>query len=647
MTRRISRSRRDFIKTAGWGSAALAMTGLAHWTCSTAKKRPNILFLFSDDQRFDTIGALGHSQIHTPHLNRLVKSGVSFTRAHIMGGTSGAVCMPSRAMLLTGRTLFHIFNRGASIPEEHLMFPEILKREGYMTFGTGKWHNHRRSYARCFSGGGKIMFGGMSDHLKVPVYDFDPTGEYGKDRQYTADKFSSELFSDEAIHFLKNYESESPFLIYISYTAPHDPRMAPREFLDMYPCESIQLPKNFKPRHPFDNGEMEVRDENLASFPRTEEEIKKHIADYYAMITHLDVQIGRVLDALEESGQSKNTLIVFTGDNGLAVGQHGLLGKQNLYDHSVRVPLLFSGPGIPQDKRSDTLCYLSDIFPTLFELMDLPIPSTVEGKSLVPAIKKSDKMIRESVFLAYRHLQRGVRTDDDWKLILYNVRGELSTQLFNLNSDPWEKDNMAENSDYRYQADRLTTLLSAHTKTLDDFCDLDQPNWGLPEEKFAATKVQHQGVGKPVKFLNNATPRYSQGDIEVLVDGILATSKFNDGFWLGLHGENLDAVVDLGQIHPIKRVAAHFLENQESWIFLPAAIEFLLSADGKTYFSIKSISPPLGKKQFKTIHAFQEEPKKANARYVRIRALNRGLCPAWHAGAGEKAWIFTDEILID
>lgn len=478
MAEEASKSRRDFLKTAGMSSAVLAFSGLVNWQCGPAKKRPNIIFLFSDDQRFDTIEALNNPHIHTPNLNRLVKRGVTFTRAHIMGGTSGAVCMPSRAMVLTGRTLFHIYNRGASIPEEHLMFPEILKREGYTNFGTGKWHNNRSSFARCFSDGGKIMFGGMSDHLKVPVHDFDTTGEYKKDSAFIANKFSSELFSDEAINFIQKYESDKPFFIYISYTAPHDPRMAPKEYQDLYPTDTIQLPDNFMPKHPFDNGEMEIRDENLASFPRTKEEIKKHIAGYYAMITHLDAQIGRVLDALEESGKAQDTIIVYAGDNGLAVGQHGLLGKQNIYDHSVRVPLIFAGPGIPQDKRLDSLCYLLDIYPTLFVLMGLPIPESVEGKSLVPAFKNSGKNIRESVFLAYRHLQRGLRTKINWKLIKYNVSGVETTQLFNLNNDPWEMNNLVSDASSKSQLERLTTLLKTHMKELDDFCDLDKSNWG-------------------------------------------------------------------------------------------------------------------------------------------------------------------------
>ena len=127
--------------------------------------------------------------------------------------------------------------------------------------------------------------------------------------------------------------------------------MAPKEFTDLYPPERIRIPENFMPAHPFNNGEMFVRDENLAPFPRTPEIVQDHISAYYAMITHLDAQVGRVLDALEKTGRTEDTVVIFTGDNGLAVGQHGLLGKQNLYEHSVRVPLIICGPEIPEDMK--------------------------------------------------------------------------------------------------------------------------------------------------------------------------------------------------------------------------------------------------------------------------------------------------------
>jgi len=480
---RFSIRRRDVLKTIGVGTSALALSSLLPSACRPKVRKTNILFLFTDDQRFDTIGALNNPAVHTPNMDRLVRRGISFTRAHIMGGTSGAVCMPSRAMLMTGRTLFHLENKGASIPAEHIMLPEFLRKVGYITFGTGKWHNGRDAFARCFSDGGKIMFGGMSDHLKVPVYDFDPEGHYPEKNRFEANTFSSELFSDEAIRFLRGRKDDRPFFCYISYTAPHDPRMAPEPYTRLYPPEKIDLPPNFLPEHPFDNGEMSIRDENLAPFPRTPDSIRQHLAAYYAMITHLDAQIGRVLDALEECGEAENTLIVFAGDNGLAVGQHGLLGKQNLYDHSVRVPLIFCGPGVPENETRDGLCYLLDIYPTLCDMIGLKNPLSVEGRSLIPAILSERGRVRDSVFLAYTKIQRGIRTDDDWKLITYNYRGRQRTQLFNLKEDPWETDDLSGREEYEAYRIDLLDRLKREMAALDDFCDLDRPNWGLPEVK--------------------------------------------------------------------------------------------------------------------------------------------------------------------
>jgi len=641
-----AQSRREFLKRAGIGTAAAALPGLLNWTCRPPEKKPNVLFLFSDDQRFDTISALGNPHIFTPNLDRLVNKGVSFTRAHIMGGTSGAVCIPSRAMLLTGKTLFHLENQGGTIPEDHVMLPEVLRMSGYKTYGIGKWHNGRPAFARCFMDGGKIFFGGMSDHLQVPIFEFDPAGLYPAEKSTTGHAFSSQLFSDEAIRFLDTHPKDSPFFLYVSYTAPHDPRMAPQEFQNLYPTGSIPLPPNFLPEHPFDNGEMKVRDENLAGFPRRKEDIAEHLSAYYAMISHLDAQIGRVLDTLEKTGRERDTIVIFAGDNGLAVGQHGLLGKQNIYDHSVRVPLLISGPGIPEGQRRDSLCTLADIFPTLCEMLDLPRPESVEGRSLVPSLQDKDVKIRESVFLAYRKFQRGIRTDDDWKLLEYNVRGRRTTQLFELKKDPWETANLASDPVFSDQKSRLSGLLKQHMRELGDFCDLDEPNWGLPEEKTDITKISHMGAGRQVTLLNDATPEYCRNGAQALADGIQATSQFNDGHWLGLRGDDLDAQVDLGRIRSVRKITVNFLEKQESWIFFPAEIEMSLSSDGKNFVPIERIHIPLEKNIHTETRAFSAETSEAEARFVRIRARSIGDCPGWHIGSGEKAWVFADEIVI-
>ena len=318
---------------------------------------------------------------------------------------------------------------------------KTFREAGYATFGTGKWHNDRRSFAEGFSGGGNIFFGGMSNHLEVPLYDFDPSGEYPVDRKRIGDGFSTELFSQAAIDFLDGYDAEAPFFLYLAFTSPHDPRMAPVPYDRMYPPESIPLPDNFLPEYPFDNGEMRIRDEKLAPFPRTPKIVREHIADYYGMITHQDAHMEDVLRALDRSGRADDTIVVYTADHGLAVGQHGLLGKQNLYDHSVRVPCILRGPGIPSGRSVDSLVYSYDLFPTLCDLAGVAIPHTVESESLAPLLWGKRSAVRGSAYAAYRHIHRMVRSGD-WKLICYraeeNGSGVDRIQLFNLKDDPWE-----------------------------------------------------------------------------------------------------------------------------------------------------------------------------------------------------------------
>ena len=454
-------------------------------------QKPNILFFFTDDQRFDTIHALGNADVQTPTLDRLVAEGTTFTHAHIPGGTSGAICMPSRAMLHTGRTLFHLEGAGQGIPADHVMLGEHLQAHGYRTWGTGKWHNGPASFARSFSDGAEIFFGGMDDHWNVPAFDYDPTGNYDsvlpqcpdafrsnalkirKGDHVRAGKHSSELFAEGAIDWLARCDSDDPFFMYLSFMAPHDPRTMPQAYLDMYDPEDVPLPKNFMGGHPFDNGDLKVRDEVLEEFPRDPDKVRRHIAEYYAMITHLDAQMGRVLDALAASKKADDTIVVFAGDNGLAVGQHGLLGKQNMYEHSVRVPLIFAGPGVPAGERRSAYVYLLDIFPTLCALIGVDTPGSVEGASLVSAMEDGDVQVRETLFAAYRGFQRMVK-DERFKLIEYAVHGRRTTQLFDLETDPLELHNLADDEAH---AGKLNALRATLFQWRDDWDDA-QSEWG-------------------------------------------------------------------------------------------------------------------------------------------------------------------------
>lgn len=478
--------------------AALLMISLG--ACSQKEKKqevkkPNILFLLADDQRASTIHALGNEEIITPNLDRLVNEGTTFENAYIMGAMNAAVCSPSRAMIMTGRSLFNIDPTGNTIDTAHTTMPKALENAGYNTHHIGKWHNGEPAFINSFAGGSKIFFGGMYRQYDVPTYEFDKGGDYSEDKQTRIkDKHSSELYADAGIAFLENYDSEDPFFLYMAFQAPHDPREMPQKYLDMYDTAALSLPPNFMPQHPHHNGEIDVRDEWLAGYPRTGAEIKANIAAYYAMITHLDEQIGRVLKTLEDKGMLDNTIIVFSGDNGLAVGQHGLMGKQNVYEHSINVPLVFRGPGIAKGAKKSNLAYLFDIYPTLCDFAGVKAPASVQGQVLSVTDTTGIKG-RESMYFAYKHFQRAVR-NDRYKLIKYNVGDSVTTQLFDLKEDPFETNNLADNADYSEQLSEMTDLLAQKMLENNDEANINEPNWGVEPiiswlDKVGPEKAEH------------------------------------------------------------------------------------------------------------------------------------------------------------
>ncbi len=486
---------------------ALIFIGLMFFGCAEKSKKkdekPNILFLFTDDQRQGTIGEYHHDKVITPNMDKLVQQGTSFTNSYILGAATAAVCSPSRAMLMTGRHFFNIepnVYAQFAFPEEErgksdlLTFPEYFKTNGYTTFATGKQHNGTIWLERGFSQIKSAFLGGMTTHFGTKVQDYTP--ETGWSEPYKQnEKFSSEVFADAAVGFLKNYKADNPFLMYVAFTAPHDPRTAPEEFQKQYPADSIEVPKNFMPEHPFEIADDRIRDEKLAPFPRTKERIQKEIADYYAMITATDAQIGRVLKALKESGKLNNTIIVFSGDNGLSLGQHGLMGKQNVYESGVAVPLIFCGPDIPKNVRVDALAYLHDVFPTLCGLTGLDIPESVQTKDLTPVIKGEVKSVRNSMLyvynswpgdLLYGHSlahnpgggHRAVRKGD-YKLIVSAKHDVFTYQLFDIKNDPWELSNLVDDENFASVKADLLNELELLMKESGDPADLNKNEFGL------------------------------------------------------------------------------------------------------------------------------------------------------------------------
>ena len=446
---------------------------------NSKKKQPNILFLFADDQRYNSINALGNKEIITPNLDKLVKTGTSFKNAYIFGAMNGAVCAPSRGMLMTGRSIFNMNPHHANFLEmPDTLLPRTLANNGYQTFHTGKWHNGKKAFTSAFDDGAKIFFGGMSDQYKAPTYEFQKDGNYPASLKSINNIHSSELYANAAINFIQEVTDPDPFMMYVAFQAPHDPRDVDQKYIELYDAAKIALPPNFKPEHPFDNGELDIRDEWLAGYPRTAAEVKANIIAYYAMITHMDEQIGRILQALEKKGLRENTIIVFSADNGLAVGQHGLMGKQNLYEHSIKVPLIFQGPNIPINQQKESLTYLIDIYPTLCDLTGSSKPALIEGNSLMLALKGKKISSRTSMIYAYKSNQRAFRKGD-YKLIKYMVNGKRTNQLFNLKEDPWEMNNLYDKTNYQKLVASMEQAIQMELSAYGDNAVLSEDNWGI------------------------------------------------------------------------------------------------------------------------------------------------------------------------
>lgn len=450
---------------------------LAGFPSQAAERKPNILHIHTDDHRPDGLHALGTDILQTPNLDTLVERGLTFTRCYTMGSMIGAVCTPSRTMMLTGRSWMRIPKAPDALPnagDPAAFLPRVMATAGYQTWHMGKSGN-------AFPPG-------------IQAFETNII-EDGKGGTRAG---SSRRLADRTIDFIKARAASKeprPFYIYLAPPVPHDPREAEPQFHKLYDPAKIPLSPAFLPQHPWDNGEMIVRDERLAPWPRTPENTRQQLADYYACITGFDYHVGRIFEALQTSGLWDNTLIIFSGDNGLSLGEHGLFGKQNLYEFGgMHVPLVFAGPGIPKG-RSDALVYLMDLFSTLADFGGAKLPEGVEGKSLRPVIEGKTTKVRDVLYTGYRNCMRSIRADR-WKLIRYPLVNK--TQLFDLSTDPHELNNLADRPKHAAKMAELTALLDKEMTAFGDKHPLQVANpkpaeWTPPaskEKRTAKTKTR-------------------------------------------------------------------------------------------------------------------------------------------------------------
>jgi arylsulfatase A-like enzyme/lysophospholipase L1-like esterase len=453
-------------------------------SATAVQEKPNVLFLFADDLSYEAVGIARKQgiDIETPNLDRLAQSGTCFTHAYNMGSWSPAVCVASRTMLMTGRSVWRAQQHLAEDVAAGRLWPLWMKQAGYFTWMSGKWHVNA-PVEKAFEVV-KNLRGGMPKdasgaYARPPAQGEDvwDAADQSLGGYWSGGKHWSEVTADDAIQFLQEGASTAkPFFMYVAFNAPHDPRQSPQSYLDRYPLERIQVPPSWLPEYPHAeamNSGRELRDEKLAPFPRTEHAIKVHRREYFALITHLDAQIGRVLEALEKSGRADNTVVIFTADQGLSVGHHGLMGKQNAYEPATRVPFFISGKGIPAGKVVDKPIWVQDGMATTLELAGVARPDSVEFKSVLPLLKEPSATddLEEAVYFAYLDAQRAVSSEGH-KLILYPQAGV--SRLFDLKHDPDEKHDLAGDVSLRPLMERLFAKMRQLQSRYSDALDLEK-----------------------------------------------------------------------------------------------------------------------------------------------------------------------------
>jgi len=430
--------------------AAAACAVLTHG----AEKRPNILFILADDQSpFDLKMYDPRSTLDTPVLDRLAAEGMVLDGAYHMGSFSGAVCSPSRHMVMTGRTVWHLPKSGkkkkkgekavvlcpSDIVEQTMA--AVFNRAGYDTMRTCKKGN---SYAAANG-----QFTVVRDSTK----------------RGGTDETGSAWHAQQVLDYLGEREAakdEDPFLIYFGFSHPHDRRDGKPELLKKYGATNHKdknslpvlsperpapaLPSNYLPAHPFHHGHPGLRDEEKVSGVwknRDEATVRNEVGREYACSENIDIQIGLVLAKLEAMGELDNTYIFYTADHGIAIGRHGLIGKQNLYEHTWRVPYIVKGPGIKPGSRALGNMYLLDSLRTMCDLAGIKTPEATEGISFKPVLEGKQEKVRDVLYGVYcggtKPGMRCVRKGD-WKLIKYDLLdGKVrETQLFNLANNPDE-----------------------------------------------------------------------------------------------------------------------------------------------------------------------------------------------------------------
>ena len=443
----------------------LATPALAPFVARAQSRPPNILFLLGDDHRWDALGSAGNPIVQTPVLDSLARTGVSFGNMFV----TTAICVTSRASIFTGLySRSHgitTFNQRFSDDQFTRTYPDLLRAAGYRTGFVGKYgldrppapSGHFDSWAGFLGQGHYFPKGEPGPHL-------------------------TDVMTDQAVEFLDSSRPAQPFCLSVSFKAPHVQDDDPRQFLydprdeSLYADTRIPTPKTMDSRAieqlPLSVQRSEARRRWAVRFG-TPALFQQSVKGYYRLITGIDRAVGRMLQTLEKRGLRDNTIVIYTGDNGFYLGEHGLAGKWFMHEESIRVPLIVHDPrtSAARGRRLSPLALNIDLAPTMLALAGLTPPPSMQGRSLVPLLRGESPSWRSDFF--YEHLfqhawipkTEGVRTES-WKYTQYIEEPDRFEECYDLAADRFEENNLAGSAAHRPRLEQLRARRAAYLAAL-------------------------------------------------------------------------------------------------------------------------------------------------------------------------------------
>ncbi|MBK8946858.1 MAG: sulfatase [Ignavibacteriae bacterium] len=691
--------RRRFIKHVSVTAAGIAVSPYIFEACAN-KKRMNILFIMSDDHAYQAISSYGGKLNLTPNIDRLAKEGVLFEKSFV----TNSICGPSRACMLTGKYnhINGMIDNRTTFDGSQQTFTKLLQKDGYLTAVVGKWHLKSEpvgfDYWNILPDQGEYYnpdFIEMGAKKRVEGYVTDLTTEFALNwldnldkskpfclllhhkaphRNWMPEPDNLNLYDDKEFPlpdtFFDDYKTRSE--------AAKNQTMKIDE--DMYIDYDLKVPIDENEKSKFKNEKINnnwwkssfdrLTDEQRSIWNNayddenkffkesnlTDEELAKwkyqrYIKDYLRCIASVDENVGKVLDYLKENNLEDNTIVVYTSDQGFYLGEHGWFDKRFMYEQSLRTPLIIKVPyGEKGIVNNENMVVNIDYAPTFLEYANVPIPTDMQGNSLKKILEgKNPSDWRKSIYYHYfeypaehsvkRHY--GIR-NSRYKLIHFYYDID-AWELYDLEKDPNELNNVYENQEYQSVISEMKIELQ---KLQEKYDDTDLTKF-LPQKNI---KINHKGIGGKISFEFPFSKKYSGGDVNALLDGICGPEKMTSSadlsIWQGFEKNDLVANIDFGKEIEISKIKIGFLQFLESWIFLPEWVEVSYSNGSDIIFS-KSFR----KSDLKSTIIFKENFsftfKKIKTNKLKIFAKNVGICPNWHIGSGNSAWLFSDEIIIE